>query len=425
MEENGIIRRSFSPWASPVVIVGKKGGDKRLCVDYRRLNAVTKVDAYPLPRIDDLLDSLGKSQWFTTLDLASGYWQVAMHPRDVEKTAFITPSGLYEFLVMPFGLNNAPGTFQRLMNWVLKDFIGIFVAVYLDDVIIYTKGALELHMDHIQQVFQAFREANLSIKLKKCQFCYPSLAFLGHIVGQGGIQPDPEKIKKIEDFPVPQTVSQLCAALGLFGYYRKFIKDFSRHAKPLTMLLKKDNPFEWTDKQQQAFERLKQRLMKAPILQYPDFNSPFILYTDASKVGLGAVLSQKKNGQEYVVAYASRTTNKNEENYPITDLECLAIVWAIRHFHHYLSRPFTIVTDHSALKWLQTSKLPKGRRARWIMELQQHNFEIKHRAGKHNNNADALSRMYSEKDEDEQECYMLIEEYEADTEEETKQNRQV
>jgi hypothetical protein len=254
MEVSGIIRRSYSPWASPVVIVGKKEGDKRLCIDYRKLNAATKVDAYPLSRIDDLLDSLGGSQWFTTLDLASGYWQVAMHPEDVERTAFIIPNGLYEFLVMPFGLNNAPGTFQRLMNWVLRDFIGIFVVVYLDDVIIHTKGTFELHIDHITQVFRALRDAHLSIKLKKCHFCYPSLAFLGHIVGQGGLQPDPEKIQKIKDFPIPRNVTQVRAALELFGYYRKFIKDFSRHAKPLTMLLKKDQPFEWNAKQQNLFE---------------------------------------------------------------------------------------------------------------------------------------------------------------------------
>ena len=244
MEANGIIRRFHSPWAFPVVIVGKKGGDKRLCIDYRRLNALTKIDAYPLPRIDDLLDSLGGSQWFTTLDLASGYWQVSMHPHDIEKTAFITPSGLYEFLVMPFGLNNAPGTFQRLMNWILKDYLGLFVAVYLDDIIIYSKGSLELHLDHVKQVFQTLREAQLSIKLKKCHFCYPSLSFLGHIVGQGGIHPDPEKIEKVKNFPIPKTLTQLRAALGLFGYYRKFIKDFARHAKPLTMLLKKEIPFQ-------------------------------------------------------------------------------------------------------------------------------------------------------------------------------------
>src|SRR5436190_3669317 len=183
MLDNKIIRPSHSPWSSPVVVVGKKDGEKRLCIDFRKLNKVTKVDAYPLPRIDDLLDSLGGANWFTTLDLASGYWQVAMHEADIEKTAFITPSGLYEFLVMPFGLNNAPGTFQRLINWVLRDFLGIFVAVYLDDVIIYTKGAYEPHLDHIRQVFSVLRKSNLKIKLKKCHFCLLSLAFLGHIVG--------------------------------------------------------------------------------------------------------------------------------------------------------------------------------------------------------------------------------------------------
>jgi hypothetical protein len=406
MEEAGIVRRSFSPWASPVVIVGKKDGTHRFCVDYRQLNKVTKVDAYPLPRIDTLLDSLGGSNWFTTLDLASGFWQIAMHEDDIEKTAFITEDGLYEFLVMPFGLNNAPGTFQRLMNWVLRDYLGLFVAVYVDDVIIHTKGAMEHHFDHIKQVFQTLRDAKLKIKLKKCHFCLPSLNFLGHVVGRGGIKPDPEKIKRIQDFPIPANVSQLRAALGLFGYYRKFIKEFSRHAKPMTMLLKKDQPYEWADKQQIAFDYLKGRLTKAPILQYPDFERPFILYTDASKFGLGAVLSQKKEGKEYVIAYASRSTNKSEENYGITDLECLAVVWAVQHFQHYLFNHFTIVTDHSALKWLKTCKIPKGKRARWIMELQQYNFTIEHRAGKSNANADALSRMH-EGNTDEMHCYMV------------------
>lgn len=394
MLEAKIIRPSSSPWASPVVIVGKKGGDKRLCIDYRKLNAVTKVDAYPLPRIDDLLDQLGGAQWFSTLDLASGYWQVTMHPESVEKTAFITPNGLYEFLVMPFGLNNAPGTFQRLMNWVLRDFLGIFVAVYLDDVIIYTKGSYEQHLDHLQQVFILLREANLKIKLKKCSLCFPSLSFLGYTVGRGGIHTDPEKIQKIKDFPIPTSLRTLRAALGLFGYYRRFIRDFGRIAKPMTNLLKKDQPFDWGEKQQNAFERLKDCLMKAPILRYPDFELPFILYTDASSTGLGAVLAQKQEGRECVISYASRATNKSEANYSITDLECLAVVWGIQHYHHYLCRPFKVVTDHSALKWLKTSKLPKGRRARWIMELQQHEFTMEHRAGKTNANADALSRMY-------------------------------
>jgi hypothetical protein len=211
------------------------------------------------------------------LDLASGYWQVAMDEADIEKTAFITPFGLYEFLVMPFGLSYAPGTFQRLMNKVLQDFLGDFVAVYLDDVIIYSKGSFEMHMDHICQVFKAIRNANLKIKLKKCYFCLPNIHFLGHVVGRNGIRPDPEKIIKVKNFPRPTNLTQLRAALGLFSYYRKFIKDFSRIARPMLTLLKKDEPFLWGDKQQIAFDRLKEMLIKAPILSYPDFNRPFII----------------------------------------------------------------------------------------------------------------------------------------------------
>jgi hypothetical protein len=280
------------------------------------------------------------------------------------------------------------------MNFVLQDYLGKFVAVYLDDIIIFSQ-TYEQHLDHINQVFQALRRAELKIKLKKCYFCLPNISFLGHIVGRNGIQPDPAKIEKIKNFPQPTDLTSLRAALGLFSYYRKFIKDFSRIAKPITELLKKDIPFHWEEKQQTAFERLKQHLTQAPILQYPDFTKGFILYTDASTKGLGAVLSQQQaNGKEGVIAYASRSLNKAEENYSITDLECLAIVWAVKYFQHYLClQPFKIVTDHSALKWLQTCKIPTGRRARWIMDLQQYDFEIQHRPGKSNANADALSRL--------------------------------
>ena len=412
MEKEGIVRKSVSPWASPVVIVGKKDGSQRLCVDYRKLNAVTKPDAYPLPRIEDILNSFRSAKWFTTLDLASGYWQVAMHPEDVEKTAFITPFGLYEFLVMPFGLSYAPGTFQRLMNHVLQEYLGHFVAVYLDDVIIYSNGSFEQHLDHLRQVFETLRRASLKLKVKKCFFCFPNIHFLGHVVGRNGIRPDPEKIEKVKNFPIPTNLTQLRAALGLFLYYRKFIKDFARIARPMNDLLKKDIPFKWTTKQQVAFDRLKERLIQAPVLAYPDFERPFVLYTDASGTGLGAVLAQKQDDNlEHVIAYASRSLNQAERNYAVTDQECLAIVWAIEHFHHFLELlPFEVVTDHSALKWLQTSKLPKGRRARWMMKLQQYNFNIQHRPGKLNNNADALSRMY-EQEEDQLECFMMEFEY--------------
>lgn len=410
LEQQGMIKKSMSPWAAPVVIVDKKGGDLRMCVDYRPLNKVTKPDAYPLPRIDDLLESFRTANWFSTLDLASGFWQVEMDPKDKEKTAFITDFGLYEFNVMPFGLRNAPGTFQRLMNYVLQEFLGKFVAVYLDDIIIYSK-TFEQHLDNITQVFQALRNANLKIKLKKCYFCLPSIAFLGHIVGRDGIRVDPSKIEKIRNFPAPTSVTEIRSVLGLFSYYRKFIKDFSKIAKPISKLLQKETPFQWTEKQQKAFEHLKERLISAPILRYPDFEQPFILYTDASGTGLGAVLSQKdKEGKEYVVAYASRSLNKHEQNYAVTDLECLAIVWAINYFQHYLGLlPFSVVTDHSALKWLQTSKIPTGRRARWIMQLQQYDFTIQHRAGKANANADALSRINpTEEPINSAECFLAI-----------------
>ena len=404
MEKDGIIRKSTSPWASPVVIVDKKDGTYRICIDYRKLNKVTKPDAFPLPRIDDMLESFGGAQWFTTLDLASGYWQVEMNAEDVEKTAFVTPFGLYEFLVMPFGLSYAPATFQRLMNRVLQEFLGDFVAVYLDDVIIFTKGTFEQHMNYLQQVFEALRITNLKVKLKKCHFCLPNIHFFGHVVGRNGIKPDPGKIEKVKNYPIPTNLTELRAALGLFSYYRKFIKDFSRIAKPMNVLLKKDIPYVWTEKQQTAFDRLRQMLMQAPVLSYPDFTKSFTIYTDASGIGLGAVLSQEQDGKEHVISYASRSLNNAEKNYNVTDQECLAVVWAIKHFQHYLGmKTFEIVTDHSALKWLQTCKMPKGRRARWIMELQQYNFTIKHRPEKVNSNADALSRI----PEEEIYCFML------------------
>src|SRR4051794_30064341 len=394
MEQRGLIRKSKSPWASPIVVVEKKDSAKRLCIDYRGLNKITKIDRYPLPRIDELLESFRTANWFTTLDLASGYWQVEMREEDKEKTAFISHKGLYEFNVMPFGLCNAPSTFQRLMNYILQKFLGKFVAVYLDDIIIYST-TFEQHIDHIHQVFQALRNATLKIKLKKCYFCFPNITFLGHVVGRNGIAPDPAKVEKIKNFPRPTTLKELRGALGLFSYYRKFVRDFSKIAKPMLNLLKQDVPFLWEEQQQTSFEELKQRLMEAPILQYPDFTKPFVLYTDASGTGLGAVLSQiDEEKRERVIAYASRSLNKAECNYGITDQECLAIVWAVKHFEPYLGLlPFRVITDHSALKFLQTAEMPTGRRARWIMYLQQFKFEITYRPGKENKNADALSRI--------------------------------
>lgn len=392
MKEQGLIQESISPWSSPIVIVPKKNGAKRLCVDYRKLNTVTKKDAYPLPRIDDLLETLGQASWFSNLDLASGYWQVRVQESDREKTAFVTKFGTYEFKVMPFGLCNAPATFQRLMNTVLHECIGRFVAVYLDDIIVYSR-TYEEHLEHLTRVFEELRKASLKLNSEKCSFFLPNVGFLGHIVGRDGIQPNLENVEKVKNYPTPRNLRQLRGFIGLASYYRRFIKNFSSIARPLHRLLEKNIPYKWEEDQRNAFEILKRHLISAPILRYPDFDRTFYLHTDASGTGLGAILSQiddKKN--EYVVAYASRGLTRPERNYAATELECLAVIWGIEYFHHYLGmKPFIVVTDHSALKWLETSKL-KGRRARWILRLQPYNYTIVHRAGKRHTNVDALSR---------------------------------
>ncbi|GBC09217.1 hypothetical protein RclHR1_00870008 [Rhizophagus clarus] len=365
------IRESYSPWASPVILAKKKSNSYRFCIDYRKLNANTIPDAYPLPRIDELLERYQTAKWFTSVDLASGFHQVEMEETDKEKTAFICSEGLYEFNVMPFGLRNAPGTFQRMMDKILREYIGNFVEIYIDDIMIYSKN-LEEHIEHIEKVLQRLQKYNLVIKLKKCKFCQKKIEFLGHEIGNDGLKSNFKKIETIDKIKEPRTI-----------------------AKPLIELTKKEVDFNCSDECQKSFNELKRILVKNPILAHSDFNKEFILITDASAVGLGAILSQKNDeDKEVVIAYASKSTNSNERNYPITDLECLAIIWAVRHFHKFLiNNKFKIITDHAALKSLMKDKEPKGRRARWMMELQQYNFEIIHRSGKLNTNADALSRL--------------------------------
>ena len=393
MLRRSVIQPSSSPWASPVVLVPKEDGSLRFCIDYRKVNAVTRKDAYPLPRVDDTLDTLAGSKWFTTLDLLSGYWQVEVSPEDREKTAFCTHEGLFEFRVMPFGLCNAPATFQRLMDSVLAGLQWSTCLVYIDDIVIPGK-TFQAHLTHLRAVFDRLSEAGLKLKPRKCHFCLQEVKFLGHIVSSDGIRTDPSKTEKVAAWPTPTCSRDVQKFLGLASYYRRFVKDFATIAKPLYRLTEKNATFVWDDEAQSAFSNLRQRLVTAPTLAFPNYDLPFVLDTDASDVGIGAVLSQRqKDGSEHVVAYASRTLSRPERRYCVTRRELLAVVTFVQHFRPYLlGQEFILRTDHGSLMWLTNFKEPEGQLARWLECLQEFNFETVHRPGKKHGNADALSR---------------------------------
>lgn len=395
MLDKGIIRPSSSPYSAPVWIVPKKedasGTQKwRLVIDYRKLNEITLDDRHPIPNIDDILSKLGRCQYFTTLDLAKGFHQIEIDERDIHKTAFTVENGHYEFIRMPFGLKTAPATFQRLMNYVLKEYINKICLVYLDDIIIFS-ASIEEHIDSLNKIFKRLEEAKLMIQLDKSEFMKKETEFLGHIVTLDGIRPNPKKIECVKNFPIPKTPRQIKQFLGLSGYYRKFIKDYSKVAKPMTKYLKKnvklkiDNP-EYV----QSFETLKRLLINEPILIYPEFNKTFTLTTDASQFALGAVLSQ--DGRP--VCYASRTLNEHEIHYSTIEKELLAIVWATKYFRPYIfGRKFIIETDHKPLQWLFSIKEPNSKLVRWRLKLSEFDYEIKYKKGVQNGNADALSRI--------------------------------
>ena len=392
MKRQGVIEESQSSWLSPAVMVRKKDGSLRFCVDYRKLNAITVKDSYPLPKMDVILDYLSGNSWFTTLDLKSGYWQMGIRSEDREKTAFSIGNGLWQFRVMPFGLCNAPATFERLMEKVLGEIINKICLVYLDDVIIFSK-TFEGMLDNLREVLLRLRSANLKLNPKKCSLFSRKVRYLGHIVSEEGLTTDTEKTSAVESWPIPKNKKQVRSFLGFCSYYRRFVKGFSSLAKPLFKLTENHTKFVWTESCQEAFITLKRALISSPILSFPSEEGEFILDTDASNHGVGAVLSQKQNGQEKVIAYFSRVLNKSERNYCVTRRELLAIVSSMKSFHHYLyGRKFLVRTDHDSLRWLMSFKELEGQLARWLERLQQYEFEIIHRKGQHHGNADGLSR---------------------------------
>ena len=394
MLSSNVIRPSNSPWASPVVMVRKKDGSLRFCVDFHQLNAATVKDAHPLPRIDDLLDALHGAKVFSTLDLKSGYWQVPIAEQDKEKTGFRTSSGqLFEFNQVPFGLCNAPATFSRLMDRVLAGLHWETCLFYLDDIIVFS-STWEEHLARLREVFERLGHAKLKLGAAKCTFAAKEVSYLGHRVTEEGLLPDPSLLAAIRDIPPPKTATEVRSFLGLAGYYRRYVKGFAAIAAPLQSLTKKDTLFHWSEDCQAAFDQLKARLTTSPIIAFPDFSQEFRLYTDASTAGLGAILAQVREGKERIICCASRALNKPEKSYPATKLECLAIVWAVAKFHPYLmAMPFEVFTDHYALQWLKTMRTGSALLHRWSAALEEYDFTVRHRPGKIQTHVDGLSRL--------------------------------
>ena len=388
----GVIEPSSSSWASPVVLVTKKDGSLRLCVDYRKVNDLLIKDSYPLPRIDDSLDALSGAKWFSTLDLASGYWQVPMDPKDIDKTALTTPYGLFHFKVMPFGLANAPATFERMMEQVLAGLHWEVCLIYLDDVIVFSR-TFEEHIVRLHQVFSRIKGANLKLSPTKCRLFCHEVGYLGHIVSKDGVATDPKKIEAISSWPVPRTTKEVRSFVGLCSYYRRFVRGFADIARPLHRATEANREFYWSSECQEAFDKLKKALTTPPILAYPSEAGLFWLDTDASGSGVGAVLSQEQDGEKRVIAYYSRVLSGNERNYCVTRRELLAVVLAVKHFHHYLwGRHFMVRSDHGSLRWLMNFKNPVGQLWRWLQVLSEYDFEIQYRPGAQHRNADGLSR---------------------------------
>ena len=406
MLDLGAIRPSNSPWASAIVLVRKKDGRLSFCIDLRRLNNRTVKDAYSLSKIESILDSLLGAKIFSTLDLKAGYWQVEMAEECKAYTAFTCgPLGFYECDTMPFGATNAPATFQRLMHDCLGDLNIRWCIVYLDDIIIFS-DTKEEHLKRLEAVFQKLAAAGLKLKPSKCFLFREEIEYLGHVVSGKGISTKPKKVEAVTKWPTPKAVYDVRSFLGFVGYYRRFIKNFSKISKPIREVITglenqskrtaKKTLIEWTEAANSAFETLKELCTSTPILAYPDYQLPFILHTDSSSEGLGAVLYQKQEGKLRVIAYASRSVSKTEANYPAHKLEFLALKWAVcEKFHEYLygAKTFDIYTDNNPLTYVLTSAKLDACGQRWVAKLANYNFTIRYKCGQSNVEADALSRI--------------------------------
>ena len=388
----GRIEPHNGAWSSPVILVTKKDGTQRMCIDYRDLNKVTKHDAYPLPHIDYSLDSLKGCRYFSTLDLLSGYWQAPLDEEAQEKSGFVTKGGLWKRKVLPFGLTSAPATFERLMDNVLSGLQWKSLLLYLYDVIIFS-NTFKDHLQRLEEVFLRFRAANLKLKPSKCELLRPRVAYLGHIVSTEGVSTYPKKVEAVIKLPTPKCQKDVHSFLGFVGYYRRFVPDFVSVAKPLNLLTGKNIKFQWQEQHQQAFDALRQHMISAPVLAYPDTDSTFILDTDASANRLGAVVSQDQDREEKVIAYWSKALSPAEKNYCVTRRELLTVVEACRHFRSYLyGQRFRLRTDQASLMRLRRRKEPHHQIARWLEQLAEYDFVLEHRKGKKHGNADGLSR---------------------------------
>ncbi|KAK1611633.1 hypothetical protein QYE76_035306 [Lolium multiflorum] len=388
LEQKGFIQESISPWGSPVIFVDKRDGGRRMCGDYRNLNNVTIKNKYPLPRIQDIFDQVRGAGVFSKIDLRSGYHQIKIKKEDVPKTTFVSRYGHHEYLVVPFGLTNAPAIFMNLMNKIFMPCLDKFVIVFIDDILIYSKDKAE-HAEHLRIVLQTLREHQLYAKFSKCEFWLDQVEFLGHVISKDGIAINPSKVAAVLDWEAPKTVKEIREFLGMAGYYRRFIKGFSKIAGPMTKLLRKNTPFVWSDECEKSFQTLKEKLTTAPVLAVPEVGKDYTVYCDASKHGLGCVLMQDRK----VISYGSRQLRPHEVNYPTHDLELAAVVFALKTWRHFLyGAKCELYTDHKSLKYFFTQKELNMRQKRWLELIKDYDLTINYTPGKANVVADALSR---------------------------------